>query len=193
MSELISEEYRSQLEQLHEARADFGRQSPEWAGYLRALCRSLDTYDVLDYGCGKGELALHLPFRVKLYDPGMPKFAASPVAADILVSTDVLEHIEPDKLTPVLEHMAAMTKRLAFIHIATRSAKKTLPDGRNAHLIVQPPRWWKAALQDVGFIVVGEKAYVTDHEEMAVSYLMVHKNAATPIPQGTIDLAIHND
>jgi SAM-dependent methyltransferase len=190
MSELISEEYRSQLEKLHEARADFGRQSPNWAGYLRALCRTLDTYDVLDYGCGKGELALHLPFRVKLYDPGMPKFSASPEAADILVSTDVLEHIEPELLPAVLAHMAAMTKRLAFIHIATRPAKKTLPDGRNAHLIVQPPTWWKVALMDVGFIVVGKKEYVVDHAELAVSYLMVHKNAPAPIPQAALDLEI---
>ena len=178
MSELISEEYRSQLEKLHEARADFGRQSPNWAGYLRALCRTLDTYDVLDYGCGKGELALHLPFRVKLYDPGVPKFSASPEAADILVSTDVLEHIEPELLPAVLAHMAAMTKRAAFIHIATREAKKTLPDGRNAHLM------------DVGFIVVGKKEYVVDHEDLALSYLMVHKNAPAPIPQAALDLEI---
>ena len=32
--------------------------------------------------------------------------------------------------------------KFAFFAISTRPAKKTLPDGRNAHLTVQSPDWW---------------------------------------------------
>jgi hypothetical protein len=35
----------------------------------------------------------------------------------------------------------------AFLIIATSPAKKFLPDGRNAHLIVETPGWWKERIE----------------------------------------------
>ena len=35
----------------------------------------------------------------------------------------------------------------AFLIIATSPAKKFLPDGRNAHLIVETPGWWKDKIE----------------------------------------------
>lgn len=140
---LITEEYRQQLDQLHQSRADFGKRGSMWAESVMALCATLDTTDVLDYGCGKGELNLHLPFGIQCYDPGVPKYAKPPRPADILICTDVLEHIEPECLDDVLAHIAVLTKKFALLVIHTGPAIKTLPDGRNAHLIQQPLDWWQ--------------------------------------------------
>jgi len=59
----------------------------------------------------------------------------------------VLEHVEPDLLDNVLAHISSLTRHYAFLNIATVAALKTLPDGRNAHLIVEPPEWWRARLE----------------------------------------------
>ena len=56
--------------------------------------------------------------------------------------TDVLEHIEPDRLDEVLDDLKRVTRKMGFFVVATRAADKTLPDGRNAHLIQQERDWW---------------------------------------------------
>jgi hypothetical protein len=79
---------------------------------------------------------------VRNYDPGIPADSALPAPADLVVCTDVLEHIEPEHLDAVLAHIFRLAQRAVFLQIALFPAKKTLPDGRNAHLIVQPANWW---------------------------------------------------
>lgn len=103
----------------------------------------MGTADILDYGCGKGNLAAVLTeMSVRGYDPAVVEFAAEPQPADIVVCTDVLEHIEPDCVDAVLAHIASLTKSAALLAIACYPAIKKLADGRNAHLSVHPPRWW---------------------------------------------------
>ncbi len=60
----------------------------------------------------------------------------------------MLEHIEPDCLQDVLAHIRGLTRKCCFIVVAMRPSIKLLPDGRNAHLIVQPVRWWMAKLME---------------------------------------------
>lgn len=55
---------------------------------------------------------------------------------------DVLEHIEPDCLDNVLDHLCALTEGILFCSIDTGPAVKVLSDGRNAHLTQQPIEWW---------------------------------------------------
>jgi hypothetical protein len=55
---------------------------------------------------------------------------------------DVLEHIEPACLEEVLDDLMRLTKAVGFFSVHTGPAIKTLSDGRNAHLIQQPPEWW---------------------------------------------------
>jgi hypothetical protein len=64
----------------------------------------------------------------------------------MVVCTDVLEHIEPEHLDAVLRHVCSLAKKAVFLQIATRPAKKCLPDGRNAHLTVQSAEWWLAKI-----------------------------------------------
>jgi hypothetical protein len=58
----------------------------------------------------------------------------------------VLEHIEPQYLEQVLDHLVELTEVVAFITIHTGPAMKTLPDGRNAHLTQEPIEWWLAKI-----------------------------------------------
>jgi hypothetical protein len=139
---LISDEYKDLNTQLHEERDDYGRSSGRHAGAILNLCAQYDTQDILDYGCGKAELNLYMPFAVKCYDPAISKYEGVPEPADIVVCTDVMEHIEPDCLDDVLDDLVRLTRKVCFMTIATRPAVKTLADGRNAHLIVESTAWW---------------------------------------------------
>lgn len=139
---LITDEYRNTLAIKHNS-PSFGKRGSQWADHVMRLCVGVQTNDVLDYGCGKGELNLHLPFEVRNYDPAIEKFSEHPeTPSDIVVCTDVLEHIEPDLIDNVLDDLCRLTGRIAMLVICLLPAHKTLADGRNAHLIVQPAEWW---------------------------------------------------
>ncbi len=138
----ISDEYRELNRQLHNDNPHYGASAVRHVSLIMQLAHRLDTQDILDYGCGKSTLARNMPFDIKQYDPAILKFADQPQPADIVVCTDVLEHIEPDHIDNVLLHLQQLTKKAGFFTVATRPAKKTLADGRNAHLIIQPANWW---------------------------------------------------
>jgi hypothetical protein len=143
---LITDEYRKLNEKLHETNKGYGTSGHKWAQTIAGFAKMVGTTDVLDYGCGKSTLAQNLPFTINQYDPAVAKYSADPEPADILVCTDVLEHIEPDLIDNVLEHIYNKTKKACFLVIANRPAKKTLEDGRNAHLIQKDEEWWLSKL-----------------------------------------------
>lgn len=140
--QLITEEYRKLNETLHASNAYFGKSGHKWAVDVIDLALSLRTQDILDYGCGKSTLAHNIPFRIKQYDPCVPKYSRTPEPAELVVCTDVLEHIEPGCLDSVLDDLKRVTKNMGFFVIANGMAKKNLPDGRNAHLIQEHASWW---------------------------------------------------
>jgi 2-polyprenyl-3-methyl-5-hydroxy-6-metoxy-1,4-benzoquinol methylase len=140
---LITEEYRKQNEQLHDNPEYGARNAGRWVKPVTDLCREYESFDVLDYGCGKGNLSRSLTkYPVKNYDPAMPEFATPPTPAEIVVCTDVMEHVEPECLAEVIDHLYKLTGRVLLVNIALRPARKTLPDGRNAHLNVQNLEYW---------------------------------------------------
>lgn len=146
MSQLISTEYRAMQAQFHTERPDYGVSSGKYVDHVAGLAEKLGTRDILDYGCGKALLAKGLPFPIQSYDPCIPDFNRTPVPADIVVCTDVMEHIETECLDAVLDDLQRLTKRLLFLDVACRPAKKFLPDGRNAHITIQTPNWWLGKL-----------------------------------------------
>lgn len=143
---LITPEYLELQRELHSRPRGYGGGGWKHAVAVARLAGSLQARTVLDYGCGEGTLGTALReaggVLVFDYDPAMPFSKNEKCAADIVVCTDVLEHIEPALLGNVLADIRAHTKRLAYLVIATRPANKFLADGRNAHLIVQPAAWW---------------------------------------------------
>lgn len=150
--DLVSGRYAAQLQALH-ARGKWGADGAKHAADVADFAAQVGTETILDYGCGEQALAKALaPTRVQGYDPGIPGREALPKPCDLVVCTDVLEHVEPERLDAVLDHIHRLAGKAAFLVIATRRAKAILPDGRNAHLIVQPGDWWlqKIAAQGWG-------------------------------------------
>ena len=141
---LVSDEYREQLKLLHRKWESFGSGSK----YRGEFIGSLGYKDILDYGCGKGRLGTN-----KKYDPALPEFSEEPEPADLVVCTDVLEHIEPECLDNVLRHIRSKMLKAGYFTIGCSPAAKKLSDGRNAHLIIRPPEWWVEKLSDY-FVVV---------------------------------------
>lgn len=143
---LITPEYKQLQKDFHETRPDYGTSAARHIEFVQHLANTLKTRDILDYGCGKAMLQKGIPFPIQNYDPAMPEYAKRPVAAEIVVCTDVLEHIELVCLDDVLADLVGLTRQLLFINVACRPAKKFLPDGRNAHLIQESPTWWMQKL-----------------------------------------------
>ncbi len=137
----ISSDYLEQNRKLH-AEGGYGISGTRWAKTVVNLAAVAGSRDVLDYGCGQRTLERDLGWPIRNYDPCIVGLDAPPEPADIVVCTDVLEHIEPECLDEVLDDLARVTRRIGFFVIATRPAEKLLPDGRNAHLIQEPVAWW---------------------------------------------------
>lgn len=143
---LITPDYQKMQQQYHEAREDYGISSGRHVDFILNLAERMQTRSILDYGCGKAHLQKGIPFPIQNYDPCMPEYSKRPEQAEIVVCTDVLEHIEPDCLEEVITDLHALTKQVLVLNVACRPAKKFLPDGRNAHLIQQKPNWWLTQL-----------------------------------------------
>jgi FkbM family methyltransferase len=144
---LISDEYRQLNQTLHQDNPDYGVSGHKRTDMVLYLTQELKTQNVLDYGCGKGTLAKSLPFPIREYDPAIPGKDADPKPADIVICSDVLEHIEPDYIDSVIGDIARCTERAAYLVIHTGPAMKTLADGRNAHLIQENRAWWYRKLE----------------------------------------------
>lgn len=149
---MISENYRALNAQLH-AGGNYGRHGDKWAKAVRAIVHEHGISSVLDYGCGQGALAAALEFPLAEYDPAVSGKDAEPAPADLVVCTDVLEHIEPELLENVLDHLQELALRYLFVAVSTRSAVKHLADGRNAHLIIWPESQWRICIEQ-RFIVI---------------------------------------
>lgn len=102
---------------------------------------------LLDYGCGSNlslreGLKPQRQFRYQAYDPMVDEYADDPVPAELVCCVDVLEHIEPELLEDVLDHLEQLTQVVLFASVHMGPAAKVLDDGRNAHLTQKPMSWW---------------------------------------------------
>lgn len=143
---LISEEYRKEQEILH-SRGNYGTASLQFGEDVSDLINATGATSILDYGCGRMmNLAKVLKVSQDIeyigYDPGVPELSQKAEPADIVACIDVLEHIEPEFLNEVLADLKRCTLGHGFFTVHTGPAMKVLSDGRNAHLIQQPPKWW---------------------------------------------------
>ena len=142
---LFTPEYIELNRQMHTANPEFGNHGEQWADHIRKLVRIYGFTTVLDYGAGKRNLerALAPKISVTSYDPAIAEIAEHPTGKfDLVVCTDVLEHIEMACIDDVLADLASLTAHSSFLEIATFKAQKHLPDGTNTHLIVQKGPWW---------------------------------------------------
>ncbi len=143
---LISESYRALSAEKHRTGPGYGTSGRDWALYVEKLCDVYRAETLLDYGCGKGTLKTALganrPYRIEEYDPAISGKDEPPAPADVVVCGDVLEHVEPECLEAVLDDLQRLALRAVFLVIHNGPAFKTLPDGRNTHLTIEPVWWW---------------------------------------------------
>lgn len=132
---------------LHE-NPDYGVASVGYAPLVAEILQQVGATELLDYGAGKGRLGQTLrqqiqkPLTIHHYDPAVPEWSAPPAPCRFVACIDVLEHIEPHLLDNVLDDLRRVTSGVGVFTVHTAAAVKVLPDGRNAHLIQQPPAWW---------------------------------------------------
>lgn len=166
----ITEEYKNQLMQLHQDDPRWGTTGREYAPVVSRIVTDFMPKNILDYGCGKQTLGRALSqYRIIGYDPGIDGMGTPPNPADLVVCTDVLEHVEPDCLGDVLDDLQRVTRRIIFLQISTVKAVQILPDGRNSHLIVENTRWWMDRLWERFNLVtcaVGLKSFQAVYESI---------------------------
>jgi Methyltransferase domain len=153
MTELISPQYKAEQEALH-AKGGYGTASIGFAKAVTELIDKTGAKSLLDYGCGRMcNLARHIDpghdVEYIAYDPGVPEFSQQAEPADLVTCIDVLEHIEPELLENVLRDLRRCVQGFGFFTVHTGPAVKVLSDGRNAHLIQQPPSWWLPKIMDL--------------------------------------------
>lgn len=142
---LISDEYRQMQTELHAA-GNYGTAALSLGDKVSALIDGLQINSLLDYGCGSKRSLLKVlevdhDVVYQGYDPAVAG-AQKKSPADLVTCIDVLEHIEPELLDNVLDDLQSLSPGWAFFTIHTGPAAKILSDGRNAHLIQEPPAWW---------------------------------------------------
>ena len=143
---VITEQYAQENAYQHNLNNGYGERGYKHLDDILHILRREGCETALDYGCGKATLAKRakrvcaIPFAN--YDPAIPEYAAAPGPADLVVCTDVLEHVEPLCLYDVLTHLQELALKAVYLQIATRPALRLLSDGRNAHLLVRNHYFW---------------------------------------------------
>ena len=139
-----------------------GDQLPKYLVPIKEMISATGAQTIMDYGCGKGQQYEMGPLQdqngrfmaknvqdfwgvseIRRYDPGVPAFDTYPTEQfDGVISTDVLEHIPRQDVFWVIEEMVAKATKFVFANIACYPALALLPNGLNAHVTVEHPRWW---------------------------------------------------
>ena len=89
-----------------------------------------------------GKRLRSLGYDVTLYDPYVEDYSTPPDGPfDLVLCTDVMEHIPRADLNSVLEYLATLSDHVLFV-ISLTFADALLPDGSNAHCTIESADWW---------------------------------------------------
>jgi 2-polyprenyl-3-methyl-5-hydroxy-6-metoxy-1,4-benzoquinol methylase len=151
--DLISDGYLDEQRALHAAPRGYGQRGDKWAKTINGIVGRHHVTSILDYGCGQGSLARALPeLGIVEYDPAIEGKDEPPSGTfDLVVCTDVLEHIESEKIDAVVEHLSKLTQRYLVAVISLVPTSKTLRDGRQAHILLRSREWWTCMMEAHGF------------------------------------------
>ena len=144
------EYYIDQHRQSHALNDSFNGKSlvPHIAA-IDALMRTHGCDTILDYGCGKAQCwPTHWQGRITGYDPAYGPYSARPTGQyDMVICTDVMEHVPQSAVAAVIQDIFAFRVRWAYFSICVRASNKTLPDGTNKHVTIRPRDWWDLRLR----------------------------------------------
>lgn len=186
---LISDQYKDQQKKLHDTGTYGGMGESPYGKMVAEIINRMEISHVLDYGCGSRlSLANNLKgkvnhsFKYQPYDPCVEKFASAPIPAEMVCCIDVLEHIEPEYIDDVLDHLAELTEAIGFFAIDTGPAKKFMEDGRNAHVLQRPPEWWLPRIMARFELQTFQVVYALgDHKKF---FVIVHPRAVIESVEG---------
>lgn len=141
---ITNQQLVNQYSQLHKSKT-YGQSVHDLALQIHACMLDLKPTTVLEYGCGQSELYRLFESagsKWVRYDPAIEAISRIPIeSADLVINTDVLEHIPRHDLHDVLGHIRSYSDK-AFFSIATRPARERLPNGENAHCTVMTENEW---------------------------------------------------
>lgn len=157
---MISDYMKAVYQKIHKE-TPFGKRR-KFPKHLEKFINEIKPKTILDFGCGKGRLITTIKEKfpeidVIGYDPANPLYDINikNIKVDLLISCDVLEHIEPDTIDQTL---LSLIDRSQYIYhlISLGPAKRTLPDGRNAHLIQETKEWWRDKFVKLNYNILKE-------------------------------------
>ena len=165
--ERITQRYLEEQRSMHQDQPAYGTSGHKMARIVASLARQIPGATVLDYGCGKQTLRDACDFPVDCYDPCVPGLdTAKP--HDIVVCSDVMEHVEPQCAEAVLDHIQELASKVVVFGIATGPATKVLPGGENAHINQRPHSYW--------FGQIRKRWHVSEYRETENGLLVVAQN-----------------
>lgn len=149
--EIINQYHKIYLQESEEGKV-YGRSSESMLHFIAELIRKKNPKTILDYGCGRSGLVNYFwndGARVVFkYDPAIREFRHKPKGAmDMVLCTDVLEHIPEDHVTNILSDIRTIASD-AFFSISLVRARRFLPNGLNAHITIKPSEWWIKKIKD---------------------------------------------
>ena len=136
-----------------------GKSTLIFAKLIKDIILKNKIITMLDYGCGKGffyknpsnqnglkikSLKNYWNIDIDLYDPCFEENANLDENKyyDLVICIDVLEHIPTNDIDWILEKLLNKAKKYLFINVACHPAIALLPNGENAHVNIQEPKWW---------------------------------------------------
>lgn len=158
---MITNQYKNQIKKLHHHDKSWGNRVKIPDNVIK-LVNEKEIKSILDFGCGKGNLVRALkekfPYlQIIGWDPSSHSIDQFPSSVDMIVSTDVLEHVEPEFIDETILFLKSRCNKIMYHLIACYPAVAILPDGRNAHLIVEDPSWWRNKISNLELRIIEEK------------------------------------
>jgi len=153
MEKINSKEYLiSEYVKIHNNPSLYSGDYTEFHGNkIKELIIANNCLSILDYGSGKGQQYTVDNIHIKyfngilptLYDPAVPNIDILPAGTfDLVVCTDVLEHIPESLLDEVLSEIYSKAKFCVYLGICNSNAQTKLSDGRDVHITKQRGPWW---------------------------------------------------
>lgn len=139
----IENEYKA----MHDKKKFSGSSLERYLTEIKHLIKKYDCKTLLDYGCGKAVHHKKPLIDTTLYDPYYSPYSKKPDGTfDMVICTDVMEHIPEEEVGQILAQLINYTDRVLFLAISTVPAKKTFSNGVNVHLTIKPKEWWESML-----------------------------------------------
>ena len=156
---MITDEDRKELLDMHSS-TEWGGTGGVYSGdtVVEFIKAYPEIKTILDYGCGEGSLKKWVEAagitdkQWTLYDPGVAEFSERPTGRfDLVITTDVMEHIEESMLDAVIDDLNEFTGKYLFNEIACYLARAFFRDGpykgKDLHINLKAPDAWMLRLR----------------------------------------------